>query len=314
MRKVAFMFPGQGTQSVGMMRDLYDEFSVVRETLCEAEEVLKRGIRKLMFQGPAEELMLTVNTQPVIVASEIALFRAAVQQGLKADYLIGYSLGEWSAAIAGGSISFQDALPLVCARAEAMQGAVPIGEGGMAVIMGKSPDEVRSICAGLHHYAAPSNYNYPGQITVSGDIRAIQELKGMEDAGTLVVRPLEISVPSHCSLMRPAAEQMASMLEPICFKNSQYPIVMNATGDTVFEAEAIKQNLIVQLTTAVHFEQSIQSMLSNGIDTYLELGPGKTLAGFVRKTAKAVGKKVFSSRMDSVQDFQAAAAAVTERG
>lgn len=313
MRKIAFMFPGQGTQTVGMLQDLYDEYSVVRDTFREAEEILGRNICDLIFHGPAETLDLTVNTQPALVISEIALFRAVIQQGLCSDYLVGYSIGEWAAAVAGGVVPFADALSLVCARAEAMQRAVPVGEGGMAVIMGKTQEEVFSICNDLRHYAAPSNYNYPGQITVSGDIRAIQELKAMGEAGKLVVKPLPISVPSHCGLMQPVAEQLSVMLEPIHFRDSQCPIVMNVTGEAVVDAETIKRNLIVQLTTAVHFEQSVQTMLDCGVDTFLELGPGKTLAGFVRKKAKVLGRRVFSNRMDSVREFQASVAEIKSR-
>lgn len=313
MGKAVFMFPGQGTQTVGMMRELYDEFSVVRDTYQEAEEILDRNLCDLIFHGPAETLDLTVNTQPILVASEIALFRVALQQGLRSDYLVGCSIGEWAAVVAGGVISFADALSLVCVRAEAMQCAVPVGEGGMAVIMGRTREEVFSICNGLNHYASPSNYNYPGQITVSGDIRAIHELEAMGEAGELVVKPLAVSVPSHCELMRPAAEQLSALLGPIRFRDSQCPIVMNATGDAVVDAGTIKRNLIVQLTTAVHFEQSVQTMLECGADTFFELGPGKTLAGFVRKKAKTLSRSVFSSRMDSVREFRAAVAEAESR-
>lgn len=313
MGKTVFMFPGQGTQSVGMLRDIYDAYPIVRQTFEEADDTLSRSITDLVFRGEQSALDLTVNTQPALLTAEYAMFRLMHQRGHRPDYVVGFSIGEWTAAAAAGVLDFSSALHIVSLRAEAMQKAVPVGEGAMAVIMGKDEEYVRELCASLDGYAAPANFNYPGQITVSGTASAIEQLKKMGENGDLVVNPLAVSIPSHCELMRPAAETLRAALASQPFRNAEYPLVMNVDAQRAQDAEVIKENLIAQLTAPVRFEQTVRYLLSDGVSTFLELGPGKTLAGFVRKTARKVGAEAVSNRTDSLADLASALALLGEK-
>jgi len=306
MGKTAFMFPGQGTQSVGMLQDICDAYPVAKDTFAEADAVLGQSISDLVVNGPTEILNQTVHTQPAVLTAEIATFRVIRSENIEPDILAGFSLGEWAAIIAADVLPFNVALKLVRLRAQAMQEAVPIGKGGMAVIMGKSEQEAVKICTGLKHYLVPANYNYPGQITVSGSAAAIQELCGLAEEQGVVVSPLAISIPSHCELMEPAAQCMKEALESVEFRDARWPIILTSNNVITTNAEVIRQNMIDQLTMAVRFQQSVRKMMDQGVDVFLELGPGKTLAGFVRKNAKEAGIKVYSSRTDSLSDLQAA--------
>lgn len=304
MGKIVFMFPGQGTQIVGMLKDICENYPAAMEVIQQADTLLEQPISPFIFEGPQSVLDLTVNTQPALLTIEVAAFRAIQSEGIRPDMLVGFSVGEWSAAVATNVLCFEEALRLVRLRAEAMQQAVPVGEGRMLVIAGKDETSVNQICEGLTEYVAPSNFNYPGQITVSGTSKAIEALEQMGEAGELVVTPLPVSIPSHCEMMRPAAEKIRDALHDIVFQDPVWPIIMNVDGKLATKGSVIKENLIQQLTKPVRFQQSAEYMLRDGVDTFVELGPGKTLAGFVRKTARNIGVNVFSNRTDNMKNLQ----------
>ena len=313
MGKTVFMFPGQGAQTVGMLRDIYEQYPVFHETIKQAENALNKNLEKIIFEGPPEELNLTVNTQPIMLAVEYGMFRIMSAHGIIPDYLAGFSLGEWTAAVAAQVISFEDALRLVVERAKAMQQAVPVGEGAMAVIMGRDVDYISSLCSSLGEYAAPSNYNYPGQITVSGTANAIEQIRQKGEIEGFVVNLLPVSIPSHCELMKSAAQMLEAIIYESKMRDALFPLIMNVDARPVFSADIIRENLISQMTKPVLFEQSVKYLLKDNVDTFIELGPGKTLAGFVRKTSRAEKASVLAVRTDSVSDLQSALSALKEK-
>lgn len=305
MRKTAIMFPGQGAQTVGMLRDLYEYYPEMRQTFDEAEQILGRSICEMMWNGPQDALDMTCNTQPIMLAAEVAVFRVLRKEDIEPDILTGFSLGEWAAAVAAEMLPFDQALRLVCLRAEAMQQAVPVGQGAMAVIMGRSEDEVNALCSSCRSYVIPANYNYPGQITVSGTMEAIEELAKHAETDGFVFKKLPVSIPSHCKLMSPAAEKLRNALTDVCFCDGRWSILLNADNRKTVSGEEMKKNLVDQLTDAIRFEQSVRMLLRDGFDTFLEAGPGKTLAGFVRKTAKSTGVSILSNRLDTKAELDA---------
>lgn len=304
MGKIVVMFPGQGAQKVGMLRELHEQYSEMRHTFDEAEQILGQNIRGLMWDGPQDELDLTRNTQPVMLTAEVAIFRILQREGVEPDVLTGFSLGEWAAAVAAEMIPFDRALRLVCIRAEAMQKAVPFGCGGMAAIIGLGKDEVTRLCASCKGYVIPANYNYPGQITVSGSAEAIRELEAHAEKEKFAFQVLSVSIPSHCDLMMPAAERLKNELRDVQFHDARWPILLNVNNRMIVSGEEMKRNLVEQLTKAICFEQSISMLLESGADTFVEAGPGKTLAGFVRKTAKRKKVPIFSNRVDTKEELE----------
>lgn len=286
--KTAIVFPGQGAQYPGMMRDIFEKFPVAREVFDLASDTLGRDIYALTMEGTQEELDLTRNTQPCLLACELALWRVFCSLGLEYDAALGFSLGEWAALPAVGAIPEPDALRLIEKRAEAMQNAVPEGKGGMAVILGQDGEAVRELCRTIGEIS-PSNYNCPGNITVAGTAEGIGRLLRTE--GVTASR-VAVSVPSHCELMRPAVESLRPDLQSLAFKRPGKTLVMNAAGLPVEDPAEIRSALLEQLVSPVLFQQSVEYLLDEGYDTFLELGPGKTLSGMIKRTAKKAGKRV----------------------
>ncbi|MEW5942566.1 MAG: ACP S-malonyltransferase [Pseudomonadota bacterium] len=289
--KFAFVFPGQGSQSVGMMAG-FDSLPLVRETFVEASDILGQDLWRMVTAGSAEEINQTVNTQPVMLAAGVAVYRAwASLGGTQPAMAAGHSLGEYTALVAAGSLSFADALPLVRFRAQAMQEAVAEGEGGMAAILGLEDDAVRAVCADAAQgdVLEAVNFNSPGQVVIAGHKRAVE--RGMELAkakGAKRALPLPVSVPSHCALMRPAADKLARYLDGVGLKTPQMPVLHNADVKSYGAEAEIKDALVRQLYSPVRWVETVQAFAAQGIGHVAECGPGKVLAGLNKRIDSAL--------------------------
>ncbi|MES2636531.1 MAG: ACP S-malonyltransferase [Pseudomonadota bacterium] len=285
MNEFAFFFPGQGSQSVGMMNGFGDN-PVVKQTFVEASDILGVDFWAMATQ-PNELLNLTQHTQPLMLVADIATWRAYLNEGAKQpSILAGHSLGEYAALVAAGSISFADALPLVKYRAEVMQSAVPEGVGAMAAILGLDDEVVRAVCieAAQNEVCEPVNFNSPGQVVIAGNKAAVE--RGMEIArgkGAKRALALSVSVPSHCALMKPAAEKLATYLTSVSVEAPQMPVVHNADVASYYNADEIKQALVRQLYSPVRWVESVQAIYAKGVTNAAECGPGKVLTGLSKR-------------------------------
>lgn len=285
--KLAFVFPGQGAQHVGMGKNLYENFDEVKTLYKEASDALGYDVADLSFNGPNEELNKTHRTQPCLLAASMAAYTALKAKGIKPSVVAGHSLGEYSALVASSVFSFRDAVKLTEKRGQLMQQAVPEGKGLMAAILGLDKDKVNEICSSVRSgYAAPANYNCPGQIVISGEKEAIEEaMKIAKDAGAKRAMPLAVSAPSHCKLMTEASNKLLEFIhaEKMEMKNPQIPVVSNADATFLNNAETIKVSLIKQINNPVLWEDSIKTIVNSGINTFVETGPGKVLSGLIKR-------------------------------
>ncbi|HEY5995174.1 MAG TPA: ACP S-malonyltransferase [Gallionellaceae bacterium] len=286
MTKFAFVFPGQGSQSRGMM-DAYADFAVVRDTFTEASDVLKQDMWKLVAEGSDAELNSTINTQPVMLTAGVAVYRAwQSKNGPAPAMMAGHSLGEYTALVAAGALNFADALPLVRYRAECMQQAVPEGTGGIAAILGLDDDAVRAVCAegAQGEVLEAVNYNSPGQVVIAGNRSAVE--RGMELAkakGAKRALMLPMSVPSHCSLLRGAADKLRTRLEGVAVKAPAIPVLHNADVKSYADGAAIKDALVRQLYSPVRWVETVQHFGQQGITHNVECAPGKVLMGLNKR-------------------------------
>ena len=288
MAKVAFVFPGQGSQAVGMCKNLYEAYPVAHRIFEEADEALGFSMTNLIMQGPEEALRLTENTQPAILTASVACFEVLKEKGLTCDLAGGHSLGEYSALVAAGAISFADAVRTVKSRGKFMQEAVPVGEGAMAAIIGLDPDKIDGICQETEKACGEAvqavNFNCPGQVVIAGATAAVNKaVEALKAAGAKRAILLNVSAPFHSTLMSPAAKRLAEVLEKVKFSDAAFPVVANVDAQPETKAEVIKANLVKQADHPVRWEKSVHTMLDAGIDTFVEVGPGRVLSGFTKK-------------------------------
>ncbi len=291
MSKIAFIFPGQGSQTVGMMKEFYDNYPIVRDVFKEADEALGFSISTMCFEGPEDQLRLTYNTQPAILTCSIAAMKVLNEHGIKPDIAAGHSLGEYSALVAANAISFADAVRTVRKRGQFMQEAVPVGQGSMAAVLGLDGDMIVEICKDAEATTGKAvqavNFNCPGQVVIAGTVEGVNKaIEDLKAAGAKRAILLPVSAPFHSSLMKPAATRLAEELENVTFHDAQIPVVANVTANEVTAANEIKDLLVEQAAAPVLWEKSVRNMIANGVTTFVEVGPGKVLTGFTKKIAK----------------------------
>jgi [acyl-carrier-protein] S-malonyltransferase len=313
--QIAFLFPGQGSQAVGMGKDLAQRYPVAKQAFEEADEALGAELSQLCFEGPEDQLRLTENTQPAILTVSVAAWRVLSEKGIKPAFVAGHSLGEYSAHVAAGTLSFTDAVRAVRNRGKYMQEAVPVGTGSMAAIVGMSIDAVTTLCANAAQgeVCEPANINSPDQIVISGSTGAIERaVKLAEERGAKRAKMLQVSAPFHCSLMKPAQDRLAKDLEALNFSAPQVPVIANVYAKPVEDAVSARQALIRQVTGSVKWGESIQLLISRGVQTFVEVGPGKVLCGLMRqidRTKKALNVEDEASLQKTLEYLTAAPAA-----
>jgi [acyl-carrier-protein] S-malonyltransferase len=312
MSKTAFLFPGQGSQSVGMMSALAEDFSQVATTFETASSVLGYDLWSLVANGPSEELNKTEITQPAMLVSDFATWRIWQDLGgSQPDFFAGHSLGEYSALVAAGVMEFTDAVAIVAERGRLMQQATPAGSGAMAAVIGLEDALLGEICeqAGQDEVVACANFNAPGQIVISGSTAAVERASELAtEAGARRVLPLPVSVPSHCMLMRPAAVKLQELLLDIHFSDADVPVIQNADVVAYADAEQVREALARQLWQPVRWTQTIQTLVDSGVSRFFECGPGKVLAGLNRRISKPstvftlIGKDTMQAALEAGND------------
>lgn len=287
MSKIAFLFPGQGSQFIGMGKELYEQVPAAKRLFDEADETLETKLSSLIFEGDAEELTLTYNAQPALLTTSIAVLEKFKESGITPDFTAGHSLGEYSALVAAGALSFKDAVYTVRKRGEFMNEAVPAGEGAMAAILGMDAEALKQVTDKVTeegHLVQLANLNCPGQIVISGTAKGVELASELaKENGAKRAIPLEVSGPFHSELMKPAAEKLKEVLDACDIKDADVPVISNVSADVMTEKADIKEKLIEQLYSPVRFEESINKLIAEGVTTFIEIGPGKVLSGLVKK-------------------------------
>ncbi|NIH31429.1 ACP S-malonyltransferase [Hafnia paralvei] len=287
MSKFAMVFPGQGSQTVGMLADLATQFPIVEQTFVEASDALGYDLWKLVQEGPAEELNKTWQTQPALLAASVAIYRVWQQQnGAQPAMMAGHSLGEYSALVCAGVLDFKQAIRLVELRGKLMQEAVPAGTGAMSAIIGLDNDAIAKACeeSAQGEVVSPVNFNSPGQVVIAGNKDAVERAgAACKAAGAKRALPLPVSVPSHCALMKPAAEKLAVALQEVTFNAPKFAVINNVDVKTETSPEAIRDALVRQLYSPVRWSESVEFMAGEGVEHLLEVGPGKVLTGLTKR-------------------------------
>jgi [acyl-carrier-protein] S-malonyltransferase len=312
--RMALVFPGQGSQSPGMGKDLAENFSVARQVFEEADDALGFAISRLCFDGPAEDLQLTENTQPAILTVSVAAFRAMQGAGIGSPaFVAGHSLGEYSALVAGGSLSLSDAVRIVRARGRYMQEAVPVGTGAMAAVLGADLIEIGRICAeaSQDQVCSIANLNSPGQAVIAGNTEAVDRAVELLSGVAKRVIKLKVSAPFHCALMKPAQDRLAVDLEALSFNEPAIPVVTNVDARATMAPDELRDALVRQVSAPVRWVESMQLLIEQGVDTFVEAGPGKVLSGLMRQISRDV-KMLNVEDAASLETTKAALAAVIE--
>lgn len=304
MGKLAFVFPGQGAQAVGMGKDFCGQYEVAERLFKEADEALGYSIQKMCFEGPAEDLKLTANTQPAILTMSVIANEILKEHGIQPEVAGGHSLGEYSALVAAGVMDFQDAVLLVHKRGQFMQEAVPVGEGGMAAIIGLEDAVIADACEKASAEAGAVqavNFNCPGQTVIAGTTQGVEKaVEALQAAGAKKAVILPVSAPFHSTLMKPAAEKLAAELDKIALRDAAFPVVANYNGKLETKAADIKANLVAQADHPVLWIGCVKTMAEFGADTFVEAGPGKTLCGF----NKRIDRKLTSMNVENLETLQ----------
>lgn len=312
MKKFAMVFPGQGSQTVGMLAELAGDYPIVQETFKQASEVLGYDLWQLVQEGPAEELNKTWQTQPALLTASVAVYRVWQQKypALKPEVMAGHSLGEYSALVCAGVLDFQDAVKLVELRGKLMQQAVPEGTGAMYAIIGLDNDAIINACkqAEQGEVVSAVNFNSPGQVVIAGAKAAVERAAALcKEAGAKRALPLAVSVPSHCALMKPAADQLSVSLESITLKEAGVSVLNNVDVKNEIEADAIRNALVRQLYSPVRWTETVEKMAQNGVEVLVEIGPGKVLNGLTKRivdSLQAVSVNDVKS-LDSIEEVLA---------
>ena len=292
LKMIAYIFPGQGSQGVGMGKDLFDNFPKAREVFEEADDALDFKLSEMCFSGTAEDLALTANTQPAILTVSVAAFRAMEAENYPLpDFVAGHSLGEYSALVAAKALSFSDAVKTVRKRGMYMQEAVPVGVGAMAAILGLPVETVENACveAAQGQVCSPANINSPAQIVIAGNSEAIDRaIEILKERGAKRAIKLNVSAPFHCALMKPAQEKLASDLQEINFEDLKFPVIENVSAEANTKSERAREALTMQVSAPVRWADSIENLIAEGVETFVEVGAGKILAGLVRQINRDV--------------------------
>lgn len=315
----AALFPGQGSQSVGMAQFLYENFSIAKQTFEEASDTLKIDFKKLCFEGPESDLQLTENTQPALLLVSTATFRVVESIApLKIKAAAGHSVGEYAAVVTSGAVEFADALRAVRIRGQAMQKAVPVGEGGMVAVMGLTEEQVTFLCQWAEKTSGlkpiePANFNAPGQVVISGSQKLIDWMKANAKADLfapetprLKMIPLAVSAPFHCSLMKPAEEEMGRVLSDIKFKDSKWPIVQNFTAKEATNGDELRKNLVFQVSGPVRWTQCMARLKELGCERSIEFGAGRVLTGLAKKIDSSAPAPFNINTLDELKALEAA--------
>ena len=309
--KLAMVFPGQGSQTVGMGKDLYDRYDVVKTLFKEADEATGISITQMCFEGPEDELRKTENTQPAILTVSVACQRVLAEHGILPEIVAGHSLGEYSALVAAGVISFADAVSTVKTRGRLMQEAVPLGQGAMAAVLGMDRMKIVEICNEASEDMTPVqavNFNCPGQVVIAGATVAVEKASRMlKEAGAKRVVDLPVSAPFHSILMQPAALRLQTVLDSIDFQEAKIPVVVNVDGTVVTKGSRLRELLVKQAASPVLWEDCVKTMSAEGADFFLEAGPGKVLTGFAKKIlsdVKTANVEDFASLEKALDDLK----------